>query len=79
MALSQSVEACHCGICRRRGIGRKLINTLACEYSALWLSCREQNASAIGFYKAQGFIKHGESFFNLDGEQYRNITLILAT
>lgn len=64
---------------QRRGIGRKLINTMACEYSGLWLSCWEQNHSATGFYKALGFIEHGESFFDLDGEQYRNITLVLGT
>lgn len=64
---------------QRRGVGRTLVNTMACEYSGLWLSCWEHNHSAIGFYKALGFIEHGESFFDLDGEQYRNLTLILST
>ena len=64
---------------QRRGIGRTLINTIACEYSGVWLACWEQNDRAIGFYKALGFIEHGESFFDLDGEQYRNVTLVLGT
>ncbi len=60
---------------QRRGIGRTIIAHISKEYSHLWLSCWEQNQNALGFYTSIGFVEDGESFFDLDGELYRNIIL----
>ncbi len=58
-----------------RGIGRTIIAHISKEHSHLWLSCWEQNQNAVGFYTSIGFVEDGESFFDLNGELYRNIIL----
>ena len=62
-----------------RGIGKEIISYISTDYSRLWLACWEKNENAIGFYKSIGFVEDGESFFNLDGELYRNIILTKNT
>jgi ribosomal protein S18 acetylase RimI-like enzyme len=58
---------------QRCGIGKRFIDFIIGTYPRPWLACWEENTKAIAFYRAQGFIADGEAFFELDGEQYRNI------
>ena len=64
---------------QHRGVGKKIIAHISMDHSHLWLSCWERNRSAIGFYASMGFVEDGESFFDLDGELYRNVILTRNT
>ncbi|WP_051208234.1 GNAT family N-acetyltransferase [Saccharospirillum impatiens] len=60
------------------GIGARLLEALKAKYDErLFLSCWENNAAALGFYLKKGFVESGETFFELDGEQHRNVILEL--
>lgn len=60
------------------GIGRSLIDTLRRDYkSRIFLTTWEGNEAALTFYRKIGFITSGEAFFELDGQQIRNIELTL--
>jgi len=59
---------------QNNGIGKKLLKKVISNVDGrLWLSCWEKNASAIGFYKAMGFIEVGDSYFELGNEKHRNV------
>lgn len=58
-----------------RGIGKEIIHKILAAHSRLRLTCWERNELAIGFYKAIGFIEDGESYFDLNGETFRNVIL----
>jgi ribosomal protein S18 acetylase RimI-like enzyme len=60
---------------QRRGVGDSLLRTAIESYGHLWLSCWEENAQAIIFYKSYGFEEIGEAYFDLEGENHRNIVL----
>jgi len=68
-----------------KGIGKKLLNAalLYCNAQSaksVWLATNAENAPAIAFYLAQGFIKVGETHFRIGEEAYLNnvYTLSLA-
>lgn len=60
-----------------KGIGRKLLNGLydhcrAQGIRAVWLTTNAENAPAIGFYMAQGFIHRGTTHFSIGDRAYPN-------
>jgi len=64
--------------CKGSGLGKALITAIRDNFrQKLYLTCWEENAAAVAFYKKQGFIETGEYDFQLDGKSYRNIELSL--
>ena len=56
-----------------KGLGKRLLEYILQRYKGVWLTCWEHNTRAIAFYRKNGFIESGESYFELEGERHRNL------
>ena len=54
----------------RRGIGSAMIDHAAKDGSPLKVDVNEQNAGAVGFYRAMGFVETGRSATDDQGRPY---------
>ena len=54
------------------GFGKQLLSYLRNKHDNLWLRCWYKNERALEFYYANGFIKTGETYFELGGEKHQN-------
>ncbi|MCP4323601.1 MAG: GNAT family N-acetyltransferase [Psychromonas sp.] len=81
--LQNSLEIERFYICKnylRNGLGKRLM-TFACELAkqsnitSIWLGVWEGNASALAFYKSQGFSIFGEHPFDMGGEVQTDLLL----
>ena len=65
---------------RDRGLGRQLMDVAIQEararsLKALWLGVWERNASAIAFYRREGFTEVGEHSFTIGGDVQRDLVM----
>lgn len=58
---------------QRKGIGSRLLNFIIAEFGAVFLSCWEGNSRAISFYRSYGFNQDGISWYEFEGQRYKNL------
>ena len=57
---------------QNQGIGKMFVDAIKSKLSGLiWLKCADDNPQALAFYRSCGFIEHGVTWFELDGNKYR--------
>lgn len=57
---------------QHRGTGGLLLDALLAHHrGSIWLKCADDNLHALAFYRKQGFIETGETWFALAGAKYR--------
>jgi ribosomal protein S18 acetylase RimI-like enzyme len=59
----------------RQGVGRALLKAAPSD-QPLWLTTWHGNTPALEFYRLQGFVDIGATFFDLEGEQHENRILL---
>ncbi|WP_108385182.1 GNAT family N-acetyltransferase [Yoonia sediminilitoris] len=60
-----------------KGVGKSLLKAAFqhCrdnDVSSVWLATNAENAAAIGFYRARGFVQVGETHFSIQDQNYLN-------
>lgn len=64
---------------QRRGAGRQLVEHAQARHEELTVDVNEQNAGALAFYKACGFVVEGRSELDEQGRPYPLLHLRLGT
>ncbi|WP_070971183.1 GNAT family N-acetyltransferase [Vibrio sonorensis] len=61
-----------------KGVGRSLLKQVQTDLGLpFWLSVWIGNESALAFYQHIGMTIEGETYFELDNEQHKNLVLVL--